>query len=172
MKKIAISMMLLAASSLPAFAVMPVSPPRLSKEALENMTYHAGLSDTDDPVKLVKGKHDYPKGEGYVEIEKIVWGDLNGDGYEDAAVQLVENGGGTGYFRSLQIVLNQKGKAVLQPPNLPLGDRSQIKQLTVQGGVITLKMIVAGPNDGACCPTLPVTEKYKFVGQKLVKQNP
>lgn len=158
---------LLGGLSLPAAALTPAKP-KLSEAQLKNLAYHPLLAEEPAPlVKLVKGQHQFKEG-GFLELEKIAWGDLNGDGYEDAVVQLVENGGGTGYFRHLQIVLNQKGKPVLSAVNEPLGDRIVIKLMAVQKGLIVLDVITHGDNDGACCPTQPATLRYKLQGQALV----
>lgn len=143
--------------------------PALSRDMLENMAYHTGLADEDVLLKLVKGQYDYAPGEGYVKIERIVMGDLDGDGARDAAVELVENGGGTGYFRSLQIVRNHQGRPQLLPIYLPLGDRSIIRQLSIQAGLIRLRMIVTGPDDGACCPTKPLSQTFRLKGTQLIE---
>ncbi|MEZ0370817.1 MAG: hypothetical protein ACAI44_17125 [Candidatus Sericytochromatia bacterium] len=164
-----LSMTGLAGLGLPA-GVQAVTParPKLTREMLNQFSYHTILTgDVNARVRLVKGQLKFA--EGFIELEKIAWGDLNGDGYEDAAVQLAESGGGSGNFRGLQIVLNQRGKPVLAAPNQSLGDRIIVKRFVVQHGVIVLDMIVQDENDGACCPTMPITVRYKLVGQKLVE---
>ena len=44
-------------------------------------------------------------------VEPVFYGDLNGDGLEDAAVVLATQNGGTGTFIELAAVLNHDGRA-------------------------------------------------------------
>jgi heat shock protein HslJ len=99
--------------------------------------------------------------------DKIAFGDLNGDGEEDAAVILVTDPGGTGTYRYLAVVTNQNGS----PENVAsqlLGDRIKVKSLSIRSGEISVEMITHGPNDPMCCPTLEVTQDYLLQGGKLV----
>ena len=152
------------------------SGPRLTLEILRNATY---LSDWYDggTVQLDDGYYEERYGEGASERTAtslfeagIAYGDLNFDGSEDAVVLLVTNGGGTGQFYDLQVALNDNG----QPDTIvyqPLGDRIILNDLSIDRGVITVDMITQGPNDGACCPTLPLTLKYELHDDQLAPAN-
>ena len=95
------------------------------------------------------------------------FGDLDGDGVEDAAVVLATSGGGSGTFISLEAVINDNGT-----PNhaatVLLGDRVQVKSVAVESGEITVDMVTHGPDDPLYRPTLEVTQKYKLSGDTLV----
>ena len=95
------------------------------------------------------------------------FGDLDGDGVEDAAVVLATSGGGSGTFISLEAVINDNGT-----PNhaatVLLGDRVQVKSVAVESGEITVDMVTHGPDDPLYRPTLEVTHKYKLQGDTLV----
>ena len=99
--------------------------------------------------------------------DKMAFGDLNGDGKEDAAVILVTDPGGSGTFLYLAAVINQNGS----PNNVAsqlLGDRVKVKSLSIRSGEITVEVIKHGPGDPLCCPTLETTQDYRLQGNKLV----
>jgi len=100
--------------------------------------------------------------------DKIAFGDLNNDEKEDAAVVLYSTGGGSGTFRELAIMINEDG----DPSYLTsehLGDRVVINSIDIQSGIITLDMIVHGPEDAMCCPSLKKTFKYRLSENQLVE---
>lgn len=99
-------------------------------------------------------------------LDAVAFGDLNGDGAGDAAVLLAENGGGSGVFMSLVIMLNQGGLP-LQAGAAELGDRVLVNSATIDSGQVTLDMVVHGPNDPSCCPNQPETQVYRLLGNTV-----
>ena len=102
--------------------------------------------------------------------DKVAYGDLDGDGAEDAAVIITSTGGGSGNFRELAVLKNDNGA----PKHIAggiLGDRVIINSVVIGGGVITIDMVVQGPNDGLCCPTLKKLKKFKLSGSKLIEMS-
>ena len=114
--------------------MVTVNNPKLTAEELKNAEYQGIYQE---PIQLTDGTYE---GEPFVEggasrptvtfIEPnagpMAWGDLNGDGVDDAVVLLVENSGGSGSFVYMAAVLNQGGK----PENVDtvlLGDRAQVQ---------------------------------------------
>jgi hypothetical protein len=97
----------------------------------------------------------------------VVYGDLDFDNDEDAAVVLVVNGGGSGTFLYLAPVLNNKGQPQPLAPH-PLGDRANITALSIDRGQINISLITHGPNDPMCCPTLPLTLNFELVEDQFV----
>ncbi|MGD2176639.1 MAG: polysaccharide deacetylase family protein [Anaerolineae bacterium] len=96
-----------------------------------------------------------------------LFGELNGDGIEDAAVILIAAPGGSGTFYYLAAVLNQDG----QPRPLGsqfLGDRVFIRGLSIDEGLIWIDLDVAGPDDPMYCPTDHKRQAYAVEGEKLV----
>jgi hypothetical protein len=129
---------------------------------LKNATYM--LPFYGNTVTLTNGGYQEGSGAEITSVtmtESIAFGDLNGDGLEDAAVILVENGGGTGQFKSVVAMINQGGVPV-QAGVAQLGDRVQVNSLAIQAGRVMLDMLVQGPNDPLCCPTQPVTQSYQL----------
>ncbi len=146
---------------------------RLSVDQLKNASYD-GIYD--QPVTLVDG---YYEGEPFVEGgasrptvtfvgDLVAYGDLNGDGVEDAAVLLAESSGGSGTFTYLAAVVNQDGQPV-NAGTVLLGDRTQIKSLAIQNGQIVMEIVTQGPDDPMCCPTLKVRKTYSLQDGQLVE---
>jgi hypothetical protein len=148
-------------------------PEPLTAESLKNAEY---LGIYDGPVDLTDGMYE---GEPFVEggasrplvvfIEPYAFGDLDGDGVDDAAVLLVENSGGSGSFVYLAAVLNSNGSPVNMATTL-LGDRAQVEELTIEEGRIKVKMLTHGPEDPMCCPSQESSETYTLVGDELVPE--
>ncbi len=146
----------------------------LTEEMLKNASYQ-GIYD--EAVQLTDGTYE---GEPFVEggasrptvtfIGSSAFGDLNGDGVDDAATVLAESSGGSGTFMYLAAVVNDKGT----PDNvstISLGDRAQIKSISIDSGKITLVALTHGPNDPMCCPTLETTTVYTLQQGNLVEVN-
>jgi hypothetical protein len=144
----------------------------LTLDALKNAEYQGIYAET---VKLTDGSYE---GEPFVEggasrptvtfIEPYALGDLDGDGVDDVAVFLIESSGGSGAFRYLAAVLNQDGKPVNVATQF-IGDREQLQSITIEGGKITVNMVVHGPDDPMCCPSQETTQEYQLQGEQLVQ---
>ena len=151
----------------PSATPVTPTPSPLTLDMLRNGTYYAPYYQRT--VKLVNGA--YSEGSGAEQysvkmLDTVAFGNLNSDGIGDAAVILVENGGGTGDFESVAAILN-KGGAPSQAGQAPLGDRVKINSLTINAGMVVLDTLVQGPNDPMCCPSLPETQSFRVVGNTL-----
>jgi len=151
-------------------AATETAVPRLDEHALRNGTFD--LPVYEQRVTLADGN--YSAGEGserlmVVMLPQIAWGDLNGDGLEDAAVVIGENGGGSGTFVSVIALLNQNGQAV-QSGAVLVDDRPRVDGLKIEAGEIVLEGVIHGPDDPMAAPTLTVIEKYRLseTGLRLV----
>jgi len=144
----------------------PTVPP-ITLDMLKNATYMLPLYGRT--VTLTNGVYQEGSGAEIYSVSMtgaIAFGDLNGDGLEDAATILVENGGEPGQFESVVVMLNQSGVPA-QAGVAQLGDRVQINSLAIQEGRVLLDMLVQGPNDAMCCPTQPVTQSYQLFANGL-----
>lgn len=156
-----------------AAATAAPSAPALTPADLRNAVYQSPDWGT---YQLIDGLYHRPgalPGESadvYVTefIEPVAYGDLNGDGFEDAVVFLSTQNGGTGNFREMAAMINDGGKPV-NVSTVSLGDRVVIEAAQIQAGVIMLNMRVQGPNDGMCCPSQAVTWRYQLENGSLVK---
>ncbi len=117
-----------AALAAPALQQAEPSSDVLTVDALSNMTYQSALAP-DRAVTLVDGRY-----EGADDLlvvladEPMAYGQL--DGQDAAAVLIAENGGGSGAFVNLAIVLDQDGTPVNVASTL-LGDRVDVYALAI-----------------------------------------
>jgi len=146
----------------------PTVPP-LDLAAIESGTYT--LSALDNlKVTLAGGKvevvnpPDNLKVTGRL-IEPVAFGDLNGDGVDDAAFTIAVNTGGSGTFHIMIAVLARTNQVASQQ----VGDRIQEKQLSIQNAKIVLEYLRAGPRDGLCCPSEHAMTTYQFHQGDLLK---
>jgi hypothetical protein len=103
-------------------------------------------------------------------VDLFAFGDLNGDGLEDAVTFLASNFGGSGIFVSLEILLNNNGSPSHVASYL-IGDRVGIDSVNIVGGLIELHIITQGPDDSMCCPTLHVSKQLRLQNGKLMELN-
>ncbi len=100
--------------------------------------------------------------------EPVIYGDLNADGLEDAIVLLTTQNGGTGHFIEMTAVLKLNGSA-LNVSTVYLGDRIGINSVTITDGLVTLNLVVQGPNDPLSGASQPVTWKFRLNDGQLVQ---
>jgi len=98
-----------------------------------------------------------------------VFGDVNGDGTEDAVVTLVVDPGGSGTFTYLVLVLNEAGTA--RPlAAVWLGDRIIIKSIVLRPGAVRVTMLLRKPDAPMSAePGIEVTRTFKLQGDKLIE---
>jgi hypothetical protein len=153
----------------PTAATLAPAVPSLTADMLKNGTYT--LPQLGKTVTLVNGKYDSPASAADVIhtalFDLIAFGDLNGDGVEDAAVLFSENSGGTGDFISVVAVLNQNG-APVQSADRYIDDRAVINGMTITDGRILLDAVIHGIQDPMCCPNLPVKETLRLQNNKII----
>jgi len=137
----------------------------LSADALANATYESMVAN--GPVQLVDGKYEDTANKIVVVLvdQPRAYGTL--DGQEVAAVLIGENGGGSGIFTSLAIVLDQDGAPVNVASSL-LGDRVEVTSLVITNDQIVVEIVRQGPDDPMCCPTELVRISYALDGNLLV----
>ncbi|CUS78444.1 hypothetical protein JGI7_00956 [Candidatus Kryptonium thompsonii] len=148
---------------------------KLDLQLLKNAAYYTIFGDTT--VKLKNGSFVLEERDkdgflvNYLSVdlyeEKIAMGDVDGDGDVDAVVILRCSGGGSGTFYEVAVVSNENGKPRYLTGEL-LGDRIKVNSVKVlQDGSILLDMIVHGPDDPQCCPTVQKVQRYKILDSKL-----
>ncbi len=150
-------------------------PPPLTVEALMNTDYHSEWP-ADGVAELKDGQYEEEIVPGAASKLVIVvypdmyaFGDLNGDGVDDAAVVLATSAGGSGTFISLEAVVNERGTPK-HVASAQLGDRARINSLVIESGTVTVNLVTHGPNDPMCCPTQEASQEYKLQGDALVQQ--
>jgi len=144
----------------------------LTPDMLQNTLYQSEWVK-EGVVQLTDGEYRKAIMEGsatetVVRLADMAFGDLNNDGVEDAAVILVTDPGGSGTFFDLAAVLNRDG----QPQHvatISLGDRAQVRSLSLAEGQISVEMVTHDPNDPMCCPTQLVRNTYALQGDTLMQ---
>jgi len=140
----------------------------LNLVTLRNTAYQVGINE---PVTatLTNGQYLDPTNSLTINLgDLIAYGDLTGNGQDEAVVFLVTNYGGTGQFYDLVVMTNQNN-APAQLASIPLGDRVQIHSISVKNSLIVVDMVEAGPNDAACCPTQEVFKVFGLKDNQLVE---
>lgn len=105
---------------------------------------------------------------------KVVYGDVTGDGREEAAVVLhYYDRGGTGWFSRGFLFAARKGRPALLA-TFEGGDRADggIREVSIKGGVLSVQRNelerLNGAASGLCCPVYWITTDYRFDGGRLV----
>jgi hypothetical protein len=155
-----------------AFVVSTNAQSDIRKVDFKNFTYDVQIFETKEKLKVKDGSFDRNTEDDklYFSIEVESYGDLDGDGKEEAVVTSIMNTGGTGNFSSGMIWTMKGGKPVILT-EFEGGDRAY-------GGLVSVKIInkelIVVRNDvgeagGACCPEFHITSKYKWNGKELVQ---
>lgn len=130
--------------------------------------------ETPENVTVKNGEFSEEKPEdGYVDrfyfkVYDASFGDLNGDGREEAVILSVCNTGGTGNFTEGFIFGIGGGKPRLLA-RIPGGDRAYggLRTARVEKGLLVVESNDVGELGGACCPEVIVTSHYRLSGDKI-----
>lgn len=149
----------------------------IRKVDFKNFTYKpycAGADENPADVTVKNGEFmeekkvdDYTE-RFYFNVFSVNYGDVNGDGSEDAVVLSVCNTGGSGNFTEGFIYEMKNDKPALLT-RIPGGDRAYggLRDAKVENGLLVVESNDVGEQGGACCPEYIVTTKYKVKGGKL-----
>ncbi len=164
--------MVLSTALLSGFACSSKSskPTPLTDDALANAAYPSQLA----PGGLAQLKDSHfampnPGNQGTTNaalLDVRGRGEIDMDKTEDAAVVLAENGGGSGSFISLIVVLNNAGKPEVGA-SIALGDRQVVHSVDIANHQILLKMRIHAQPDPSCCPSVETTRTYAIKDGKL-----
>ena len=107
---------------------------------------------------------------GYFNVTPPRFGDVDGDGADDALVIHVYNGGGTGQFDGITLYTMRGGEPVALG-EIPGGDRGDggISDARLEGGVVLVERMMSQADDGACCPSKLQHERWAWRDGKLVE---
>lgn len=94
-------------------------------------------------------------------------GDLDGDRVVEAVVLISHNGGGSGTFKFL-FAMRESGHGPAYAGVWSLGDRTGVERLRIRDGRILADLIVHGPHDPACCPTVRVSEEFTLHDDDMI----
>ncbi|HXG64210.1 MAG TPA: hypothetical protein VNO70_03825 [Blastocatellia bacterium] len=147
----------------------------IRKIDFHNYTYRPGCLEGDAPVtvkdgEFTRGKVDDPDSNYiYFAAGEVVYGDLTGDGQEEAVVETLCNTGGTGQFTDGIIFTMKDGKPV-EIGTLGVGDRAYggIAEIAIENGLLKVGRY-GTESGGACCPEYIETATYRLSGNKLIE---
>jgi hypothetical protein len=138
-----------------------------------NRTYYSQLGDEPpEPVAVVNGVFERPSERdgarnGFFMVRPAVYGDVDGDGVEDAIVVAIDNGGGTGMFDDARVFALRAGR-VVEIARIPGGDRGDggLHAVAAETGGVRVERY---DNDGggACCPRKLAIEHWRWTGRGL-----
>lgn len=136
-----------------------------------NFVYASGCMD-DTPISVRNGEYVKDDGDDKVYFSvtpHVVYGDLTGDGRDEAVVLTNCNTGGTGQFSTALVFGMKNGKPALLA-ELPIGDRADggVHAVEIANGFLVVERYGHGPSAGACCPEFVETEPLRLSGSKLV----
>ena len=109
-----------------------------------------------------------------VEARRFAEGDLNGDGVSDKVVLFVlqATDGGNGYATHLAVFLKE-GNGLTYADSLPVSGYGEgVQEFAVQGGMVVMKILVQGPGDATCCPSVEKNVSYVLHTGKLIEAKP
>ena len=112
-------------------------------------------NDTDDAREFFK-------------VIDVIYGDLDGDGRDEAAVSTLDNTGGTGQFTDVTIYAMKAGRASPVTSH-GIGDRADggVYDARISGRRLIIDRF-GQENSGACCPTYIEQNVLNLRGRKLV----
>ena len=141
----------------------------------------AALADADYPIEVtVDGKaplkqgayeEAIPDSSGKTTVKlgtQTAFGDLDGNGTEDAAAILQTSSGGSGDFTYVTAVLNQAG-AAKPVASVYLGDRIVVKSLAIADGKIIASWLDRKPSESmSSAPSVETSKQFALQGDKLI----
>ncbi len=167
MNKLVVILSLIGAFSLSTFAQTTIR-----KVDFKNFTYDVDIFEKKEKLTLKNGEFDRNTEEDklFFVVTDVVYGDLNGDGKEEAVVTTSMNTGGTGNFSS-GIIFTMKNKKPVILTKFEGGDRAYggIRGAKIEKGLFILEQNDVGDAGGACCPQFSVTTIFQLKGKKLVQ---
>lgn len=140
-----------------------------------NRTYDngdAGSITVKDGEAELEIDPEMPDIRGSFSVWPAVYGDVDGDGSEDAIVITAFNGGGSGTFTSGEFFVMRAGAT--EPVRLgavPGGDRGDggLAGIRIEGGKVLVDRYLSTDSDGACCPSKLTKEVWTWNGSAFVE---
>lgn len=145
----------------------------IRKVDFKNFTYYPFCASEDGKTAIVtKGDGTFSRTSEddplFFSSEVKAYGDVDGDGKDEALVFSICNTGGTGQFTEGFLYSLKEGKPELLD-RIAGGDRAYggLFGGKIAGGKITIERYDVGEAGGACCPEFAVTETYEWNGDEL-----
>ncbi len=125
-------------------------------------------------LRVVRGRHDFSPSERsageYVMVRSVTYGDLSGDGRDDAAVDLLYSTGGTANWHYLYVfTLGQGSPTVLG--RLQSGSRADggLVKIAIERNTLVLDFSDTKRRIADCCSEGYVRVRYRWQGDHFVE---
>jgi hypothetical protein len=122
---------------------------------------------------LRNGRYDFGEGSGYLLVSSVTFGDLDGDGDDEAAVDLIRGSGGTANWHFLYIfsVRNRTPKplGILRSGSRAYGGLTAV---AIVNGVLILEFNDPKLATADCCSDGFIRVQYRFDGTRFVESVP
>lgn len=162
---------------IPGAEQAPVTPTPVWEnidQLVENATYTLAAAD-NGTITLQNGRGQRQGPAGLISADLVgplAQGDINRDGWPDAAVILLEQTANTtGRFYSLHILLGERhgGQLVLNEAAVTyLDDRIRVDAVTIEpDGDVTVEMLAKSPSDPLAFSSLFIRQTYRLQGDQL-----
>lgn len=156
-----------------AISICVSAQTNIHKFDFENFTYSSvfcGDEGKPTDIKVLNGRFEKKSGDEYLrlEVQSVNYGDLSGDGKDEAVIITVCNTGGTGQFSEGYIYSIKNNKPALTG-RIAGGDRAGggLVSAKIENGLLVVESNEEG-GSGLCCPEFIVTDKFRLNGNKLV----
>jgi hypothetical protein len=156
------------------FAATANAQNEIRRVDFKNFTYVLGDLSGENKMKVtVKNGEFFRDKEDdklYFSVQGVEYGDINGDGNEEAIVWTVYNSGGTGNFSDGFVFTLKNGKPIVLT-GFEGGDRAEggLVSAKVSDGILFVERNSPGEFGGACCPQVIETTRYKWNGKRLAQ---
>lgn len=156
------------------FAFSASAQTDIRKIDFKNFIYEVPSLDGErtEKIKVTNGSFSRNEEEDkfFYEITAVDYGDLDGDGRDEAVVRTLLNTGGTGNFSNGMIFTLKNGKPALLT-SFEGGDRAYggLISAIVSNGILTVERNAPGETGVACCAEFIETSRYKWNGARLLQ---
>jgi hypothetical protein len=146
------------------------------RRAIRNVDFfnwpHNAFCFSDSPARnrvTVRNGEFTPRGRGFFLVRSVTYGDLNGDGNDEAVVIVLCNGGGTGNFTE-GLIYTMRGAQPVVLAGIEGGDRSHdgIANIRIRDGLLEVGRY-GTDSGGACCPEYINTQTYRLTNNRLIE---
>jgi len=105
-----------------------------------------------------------------LEDDFILQADIDSNGVMEAVVILTETFGGPETYVYMAAV-SKDNDSLVNPGTEMLGDRIQVRNIRMNGGILQLDFIEQAPHDQVCCPGQLVTKNWELTPKGFVLQS-
>lgn len=136
---------------------------QVSEEIFGNMTYKVGNENASEEVTLINGEYMESQWLHVWYENQYVYGDFNNDGQTDAAVIIVESGGGSANFPMLAFLIHD-GHRFVHRQSYDLGNKTVIHSLKSRAGKVFVSMSVRDETLWAYGRLKKIKKAYEYTG--------